>query len=429
MDHFHYIDQEYCAEDITVAALAETYDTPLFVYSRATILKHWSAFKDAMADRPHKICYAVKANSNLSVLRLLAEEGAGFDVVSQGELERVVAAGGNPAEVIYSGVGKKTEELERALSLGIYCFNIESKAGLLALNQVAARLSCVAPISLRINPDVDAKSHPYISTGLKENKFGIDSHDALALYDMAATLSNIKIVGIDCHIGSQLTELDPFLEALDRLLVLIDTLAERGIILHHLDLGGDLGVRYQNETPPTPAELVRAIVTRLGDRPLTLILEPGRAIMANAGVLITRVIHLKENQGKHFAIVDAAMNDLLRPALYNAFHDILPAQRTAGTPKTVDVVGPICETGDFLGKDRSLNVAEKDLLVVRSAGAYGFSMSSTYNSRLRAAEVMVSGDKHRLIRRRETYPELFEAELLLVGGISSFTRSQPQQDN
>ncbi|MEL4203668.1 diaminopimelate decarboxylase [Plesiomonas shigelloides] len=416
MDHFNYQDdQQLYAEGVALPALAAQFGTPLYVYSRATLERHWHAFDTAVAGHPHLICYAVKANSTLALLNLLARLGSGFDIVSRGELERVLAAGGAPDKVVFSGVAKSRSDIERALEVGIRCFNVESEAELQRLNQIAGERGCRAPVSLRVNPDVDAKTHPYISTGLKENKFGISHQDARRIYRIARDLPHLQVVGIDCHIGSQLTELAPFLDALDRLLLLIDALAEDGIHLRHVDVGGGLGVRYDSETPPQPAEYAAALLAKLAGRPeLELVFEPGRAIVANAGVMLTRVEYLKASADRHFAIVDAGMNDLLRPALYQAWMQILPADRALVRPRACyDVVGPVCETSDFLGKQRELAIAQGDLLVVRSAGAYGFSMSSNYNSRPRAAEVLVDGTEFHLIRERETLSDLWRGEHLL----------------
>lgn len=414
MDYFSYREGEYYAEEVPVANIIEQWGSPCYIYSRATLERHWHAFDRALGDHPHKICYSVKANSNLAVLNLFARLGSGFDIVSVGELERVLAAGGEPSKIVFSGVGKRADEMRRALTMNIYCFNVESEAELVLLNEVAKELDRVAPVSFRINPNVDAKTHPYISTGLKENKFGIPIADSLPLFKEAAALSNIAVKGIDCHIGSQLTQLSPFLESLDALVALVDKLHDCGIEIEHLDLGGGLGVRYQDETPPEPAEHAAALLNRLEPRQLEIILEPGRAIAANAGILVTQVQYLKHTQDKHFLIVDGAMNDLLRPALYQAWQDILPVKpRENKTAELYDVVGPICETADFLGKDRKLAVEPGDLLTVRSAGAYGFTMSSNYNSRLRPAEVMVDGENVHLIRRRETIEELYDSEMIL----------------
>lgn len=415
MDHFIYRNDELFVEDVAIAAIAHTYGTPTYVYSRATIERHWHAFDNAAGDHPHLICYAVKANSNLGVLNVLAKLGSGFDIVSGGELARVIQAGGDPSKVVFSGVGKSEQEIGYALEQGIKCFNVESEAELSRINAVAAALGKIAPISLRVNPDVDAKTHPYISTGLKANKFGIEREQAVAVYQKAASMSNLHIVGMDCHIGSQLTDLAPFTDALERLLVLIDELSDLGIKIAHLDVGGGLGVTYKDEQPPHPDQYAQVLSEKLASRKdLTLIFEPGRAIMANAGVLITKVEFLKQGAEKNFAIVDAAMNDLLRPALYSAWQDIIPVQLGSQADEAVyDVVGPICETGDFLGKDRVLSIEPDDLLVVRSAGAYGFVMASNYNSRCRPAEVMVDGDEIHLVREREALEDLWRGEQLV----------------
>ncbi len=412
MDYFNYRENgQLFAEECNLSELAAEHGTPLYVYSRATIERHWHAFDKAAGDVPHLICYAVKANSNLAVLNLLARLGSGFDIVSGGELARVIAAGGDPAKVVFSGVAKTEAEMQEALRQEILCFNLESEPELERLNRVAGEMGKVARISVRVNPDIDAGTHPYISTGLKENKFGVPIERALLLYRRAAQLPNIEIVGIDCHIGSQLTELEPFLEAMDRLLALIDRLASEGIHVHHLDVGGGLGVNYSDENPPHPEQYAAALKAKLADRDLQLIFEPGRAIVANAGVLLTRVEYLKEGEDRHFAIVDAAMNDLIRPSLYGAWMNIIPADRSLERPaRRYDVVGPVCETGDFLGKDRELGLASGDLLVVRSAGAYGFAMSSNYNTRPRAAEVLVDGADAHLVRQREPLTELWRLE-------------------
>lgn len=416
MDFFNFRGDSLFAEDLSVSELAKTYGTPLYLYSRATIERHWHAFDQAAGEQPHLVCYAVKANSNLAVLNTMARLGSGFDIVSQGELARVIQAGGDPAKVVFSGVGKTSAEIRYALGQGIYCFNVESAAELSRINEVALSHGKVANISLRVNPDVDAGTHPYISTGLKENKFGIGIDEAIALYEYAATLPGLSVKGIDCHIGSQLTEMAPFLDALDRVLALIDRLAQLGIVLSHLDVGGGLGVCYDDETPPHPNDYAKALAEKLEGYDLTLIYEPGRAIMANAGILVTEVEFLKTNEDRHFAIVDAAMNDLIRPSLYQAYQQIIEVER-APKPgveqQTYDVVGPICETGDFLGKERLLAIESGDLLAVRSAGAYGFTMSSNYNSRPRAAEVMVDGDNAYVVRQRETIESLWQGEQLL----------------
>jgi diaminopimelate decarboxylase len=414
MDYFNYHDGRLCAEQVDLAALAGQYGTPTYVYSRATIERHWLAFDAALAGVDHLVCYAVKANSNLAVLNLMARLGSGFDIVSVGELERVITAGGDPAKVVFSGVGKRAEEIQRALELGIYCFNVESESELERINAVAQMMGVKAPISLRVNPDVDAGTHPYISTGLKQNKFGIAIERALEVYLRAAEMGHLTIVGVDCHIGSQLTDVAPFVDALDRVLRLIDDLYMKGIALSHIDLGGGLGIVYKDETPPLPGDYAAPLLDRLAGRDLKVLIEPGRAIVGNAGILLTKVEYLKHHEEKNFAIVDAAMNDLMRPALYQAWQAIIPVvPREGEVAQQYDVVGPVCETGDFLGKERSLAIREGDLLAVRSAGAYGFSMSSNYNSRPRAAEVMVDADQAHLVRERETVPQLYSGERLL----------------
>ncbi len=415
MDYFNYQGPHLQAEQVRLDSIASQFGTPTYVYSRATLERHYRAFTEAAGSQPHLVCYAVKANSNIALLNLLARLGSGFDIVSEGELRRVLQAGGDPAKVVFSGVGKSATEIEFALTTGIKCFNVESAPELHRIAEIAAKLGKVAPISIRVNPDIDAKTHPYISTGLKANKFGIDINEAPAIYQQAAAYPQLKICGVDCHIGSQLTETQPFLDALDKLLLLIDKLAAAGIVLSHIDIGGGLGVTYLDETPPHPAEYAAQVVKRLAAYPhLTLLFEPGRAIMANAGVLLTKVEYLKPGQEKNFAIVDAAMNDLIRPALYSAWMNIVPAElKPAVATQTYDVVGPVCETGDFLGKDRALAIESGDLLVVRSAGAYGFTMSSNYNSRLRAAEVLVDGEQVHLVRQREQWQDLWHGEQLL----------------
>ena len=415
MDHFEYRNGRLCAEDVPVADIAATVGTPCYIYSRATIERHWRAFDRAFGDHPHLVCYAVKANSNLAVLNLLARLGSGFDIVSVGELERVLAAGGDPGKVVFSGVGKRRDELERALQLNIRCFNVESEAELALLEQVAAERGQPAPVSLRINPDVDANTHPYISTGLKQNKFGVDPERALAIYAKAAASPHLRVVGMDCHIGSQLTQVTPFVDALERVLALAARLDSLGIPLHHLDLGGGLGIRYRDEQPPLPADHAAALMEHLRGKPYEILIEPGRAIIGNAGILVTRVQLLKHGDDKSFAVVDAAMNDLLRPALYSAWQEIIPVEpRIQGESRCYDVVGPICETADFLGKDRELNIEPGDLLAVRSAGAYGFAMSSNYNSRPRVAEVMVDGDRFQVVRWRELIADLYAGETVLA---------------
>ncbi|MCC5881868.1 MAG: diaminopimelate decarboxylase [Halomonas sp.] len=418
MDHFEYCDGVLYGEEVPLTQVAEEIGTPCYVYSKATLTRHFRAYTEALGSHPHLICYAVKANSNLAVLGLLARLGAGFDIVSVGELERVMAAGGDPAKVVFSGVAKQESEMARALELGIKCFNVESRPELERLNAVAERLGKVAPVSLRVNPDVDAGTHPYISTGLKANKFGIPVDEAVAVYELAASLPAVRVVGLDCHIGSQLTELAPFLDTLDRLLVLLERLHERGIAVEHLDLGGGLGVPYRGERPPQPFDYAASLLERLAQwkhgENLTLLFEPGRSIAANAGVLLTRVEFLKPGETKNFAIVDAGMNDLIRPALYQAWQAIIPVDtRHYRDSATYDVVGPVCETGDFLGKERDLAIGAGDLLAVRSAGAYGFVMASNYNSRPRPAEVIVDGDAYYVVRRRETVESLWAGESLL----------------
>ncbi|MGB0216102.1 diaminopimelate decarboxylase [Alteromonas alba] len=412
MDYFSYKNQSLHAEDIDVKVLAAQYGTPLYVYSRATLERHWHAFNDALGDHPHLICYAVKANSNIGVLSVLAKLGSGFDIVSGGELARVIEAGGDMSKVVFSGVGKTPEEIEFALQQGIHCFNVESEPELHRINDVASKLGKKAPISLRINPDVDAKTHPYISTGLKANKFGIARERAVEVYSLAASLEHLNVVGMDCHIGSQLTETGPFVDALDRLLELVDELSAKGIEISHLDVGGGLGVTYKDETPPHPKEYAKAIAAKMvGREHLTLIMEPGRAIAANAGIMLTKVEFVKEGEEKSFAIVDAAMNDLIRPSLYSAWMSIIPVdENPAHKPHVYDVVGPICETGDFIGKDRELAIAPGDLLAVRSAGAYGFVMASNYNTRCRPAELLVDKSDVHVVRERENLKDLWKGE-------------------
>jgi len=397
-------------ESVDLVTLAETYATPCYVYSHAALTQAFQSFDQALHDRSHLICYAMKANPNLAILRLFADLGAGFDIVSGGELQRVIAVGGDPGKVVFSGVGKTLDEMRLALDCGILCFNVESEAELLRLNEVAGRMGKIAPVSLRVNPDVDANTHPYISTGLKDSKFGVAHEDALRLYRLAASLPHLKIEGIDCHIGSQLTETRPFADALDRVLTLVDALEAEGIVLHHLDLGGGLGIRYQDETPPPVAEYVSALLARLQGRAHTILLEPGRVLVGNAGLLLTRVEYIKHGTEKNFAIVDAAMNDLMRPALYDAHHDIVPVIPRDGSGVVYEVVGPVCESGDFLGHERRLDLRQGDLLAILSAGAYGMSMSSNYNTRARAAEVMVRGQDSFLVREREQIENLFALE-------------------
>ena len=412
MDFFQYKNEQLYVEDLPVKQLAEEFGTPLYIYSRATLKRHWHAFDSALGEHPHLICYAVKANSNIGILNVMAKLGSGFDIVSQGELERVLAAGGEASKVVFSGVAKSRAEIMRALEVGIRCFNVESIAELHHINQIAGEMGKIAPISLRVNPDVDAHTHPYISTGLKENKFGVSVDEAREVYKLAATLPHVKITGMDCHIGSQLTELQPFLDATDRLIRLMEQLKEDGITLKHLDLGGGLGVTYTDETPPHPSDYATELLNKLKNyEDLEIILEPGRAIAANAGILVAKVQYLKSNESRNFAITDTGMNDMIRPALYEAYMNIIEIDRTLEREKAIyDVVGPVCETSDFLGKQRELAIAEGDYIAQRSAGAYGASMSSNYNSRPRTAEVLVDGNKAHLIRRRESLSELWALE-------------------
>jgi diaminopimelate decarboxylase len=414
LDHFEYKQGALYCESVAIADLARAYGTPLYVYSRATLERHWHAFDRALADHDHLVCYAVKANSNLAVLNLLARLGSGFDIVSGGELRRVLAAGGDPARIVFSGVGKQVEEIEAALDADILCFNVESGPELDRLQEIAARMGRKARVSFRVNPDVDAKTHPYISTGLKENKFGIAFGEAEAVYRKAAQLEHIEIIGMDCHIGSQLTEMSPYIDALDRLLGLIERLGDAGIAIRHLDLGGGLGIRYREETPPLPADWASALRERLAGFDGTVVIEPGRAIAGNAGILVTRVDYLKHGADKNFAVVDAAMNDLIRPSLYGAWQEIIRVVEASDAPEKIyDVVGAICESSDFLGKERALRLQQGDLLAIRSSGAYGFGMASNYNSRRRAAEVMVDGEQHYCVRAREEYDDLLRGETTL----------------
>lgn len=414
MDYFNYVNGAYSAENVPISKIAEQYGTPTYIYSRATIERHWHAFNNALGQHKHKICYAVKANSNLAVLNILARLGSGFDIVSGGELQRVLAAGGDPGKVVFSGVGKTGAEIELALSHQIYCFNVESFQELQLIEKISAKQQCVAPVAVRVNPNVDAKTHPYIATGLKENKFGVSTAEAMELFQYAHKSPHLALKGVDCHIGSQLTQIEPFLDALDQLIILIEHLEQQDIHIEHIDLGGGLGVRYDQETPPEPAEQASALLNRLEPKQYEIILEPGRAIMANAGILLTQVQFIKETDSKNFAIVDAAMNDLIRPSLYQAWQDILPVTpNREGELKLFDIVGPVCESGDFLAKDRSINLLAGDLLVIRSAGAYGFVMSSNYNTRPRVAEIMVDGDQTYCVRERETVSELFAKESIL----------------
>jgi diaminopimelate decarboxylase len=407
---FRLIDGELHAESVPLSAIAQEYGTPCYVYSKAALTRAFQSFQGALGDQPHLICYAMKANSNLAILDLFARLGSGFDIVSGGELQRVIAAGGDPGKVVFSGVGKSEADIRLAIEKRILCFNVESRSELLRISRIARGMGATAAVSLRVNPDVDARTHPYISTGLKENKFGVAFEEARALYAEAARLPGIHVTGIDCHIGSQITEVAPFVDALDKILGLIDLLAEDGITIEHLDLGGGLGIRYTDETPPETAAYVQALLARLADRPQKLLFEPGRVLVGNAGLLLTRVEYLKPGEPRNFAIVDAAMNDLMRPALYDAHHDIVPVQPHSGETKRYEIVGPVCESGDFLGHDRELVLAEGDLLAVLSAGAYGMSMASNYNTRPRAAEVMVNEGAVRCIRERERAEDLFRSE-------------------
>ena len=426
MDYFDYHGGQLFAERVAVADMAAQYGTPCYIYSRRSLEQNLLAYETALDGHPHLTCFAVKANSNLAVLQVLARKGAGFDIVSGGELSRVLAAGGDPDKVIFSGLGKTVPEIEQALQAGIHCFNVESEGELERINEVAGRTGHRAPVSLRVNPDVDAGTHPYISTGMKENKFGIDIAAARRIYNSAAAMANLDVIGVDCHIGSQLTSVSPFLDALDRVLLLVDELAEDGITLRHLDIGGGLGVTYEDEQPPEPEALVHAVLERLGERALTLVLEPGRSIAADAGLFVTRVEYLKHTDHKHFAVVDGAMNDLLRPALYSAWQAIVPvrehgveddeAEGVARETRFYDVVGPVCESADFLGKHRQLTLAAGDLLAVRSAGAYGFVMASNYNTRNRPPELMVDGDTVHVVRARETIEQQLAPEALLPDG-------------
>lgn len=413
-DVFQHKNGELFAENVAVSDLADKFGTPLYVYSRKAFTDHYMAYANAFKGENALVCYAIKANSNIAVLNVLAKLGAGFDIVSVGELERVLKAGGDPSKVVFSGVAKTADEMRRALAVGVHCFNVESAAELERLNDVALEMGVKAPVSLRVNPDVDAQTHPYISTGLKENKFGVDIDVAKDVYARANELEGIEIKGVDCHIGSQLTQLDPYLDALDRVLGLVDALKEQGIELEHIDLGGGLGVTYDDEVPPTPQDFADAMLPKLAGRNLKIVMEPGRSIAANAGIFVTQVEFLKENGEKNFAIIDGGMNDLIRPSLYSAWQRIVEVQPRTNTDKKVyDVVGPVCETGDFLGKDRELAILPGDLLAVKSSGAYGFAMASNYNTRNKPAEIMVDGDQVHLIRRRETIADQLSAESII----------------
>jgi diaminopimelate decarboxylase len=412
--YFHYQQDKLFAENVALADIAERFDTPCYVYSRAALTDAYRQFSEALKGREHLICFAVKSNPNLAILNLFARLGAGFDIVSGGELARVLAAGGDASKVVFSGVGKNAAEMRQALAAGIMCFNVESEAELVRLNEVAGSMGKIAPVSFRVNPDVDAKTHPYISTGLKQSKFGVAYTDALALYRKAVKMPHLRITGMDCHIGSQLTDASPFIAATEKILLLVDTLAQEGIRLEHLDLGGGLGICYKDETPPSIAEYSTALLSALRGRTEKLIVEPGRVLVGNAGVLLTRVEYLKPGEEKHFAIVDAAMNDLMRPALYDAYHEIQPVTRRALPARQYEVVGPVCESGDFLGHARELAIEQGDFLALMSAGAYGMSMSSNYNTRPRAAEIMVDGAAVKLIREREKVEQLFAGEKIYL---------------
>jgi diaminopimelate decarboxylase len=414
MTDFHYQQHQLFCEQVSLNQIAEQYGTPSYIYSRAAFTRHFLEYQHALGDHAGMICYAVKANSNIAILKVLAKLGAGFDIVSLGELERVLKAGGDPSRIVFSGVAKTSNEIRRALEVGVYCFNVESSPELIRLNDVAKSMGVIAPVSLRVNPDVDAQTHPYISTGLKENKFGVDIEEAINVYQQAVSLSHLNIKGVDCHIGSQLTTIDPFLDALDRVLRLIDRLADLGINIEHLDLGGGLGVTYDDEKPPAIKDYLEEIIVRIGGRALSLALEPGRSIAANAGVLLTTVEYLKPTRHKNFAIIDAGMNDNIRPSLYQAWQRALPLNQTASVePLMWDLVGPVCETGDFLAKDRQLALEAGDRIAIMSAGAYGFSMSSNYNSRPRPIEIMVDGDQIHVIRERETIDDLLRGEIVI----------------
>lgn len=411
---FEYRDNQLFAESVPLTEIASEFGTPCYVYSSAAIRTTYQAFDHAFGQRDHLICYAVKANSNLAILNLLARLGSGFDIVSGGELQRVLKAGGDPQKTVFSGVGKTLEEIHAALAANIFCFNVESEMELMVLNEIAGQMGKIASVSLRVNPDVDANTHPYISTGMKENKFGIPAAEAERIYSLAHQLPHIRVSGLDCHIGSQLTEISPFIEAADKMLDLLACLQTTGVTIKHLDLGGGLGIRYDRESPPSIEAYIKALCTVTENHPQQLLIEPGRSMVGNAGLLLTRVHYLKHTSHRNFAIVDAAMNDMLRPALYQAYHSILPVAKRTGETKTYQIVGPVCETGDFLGHDRNLALTKNDLLAVMSAGAYGMSMSSNYNTRPRAAEVMVDGSTVHLIRARETVEDLYALEKLPV---------------
>ena len=413
MNQFTLKNGEIHAENLALSHIAGTYATPCYVYSKAALSQAFNDFSAGLVGTNHLVCFAVKANPNIAILNLFAKLGAGFDIVSGGELARVLAAGGDPDKIVFSGVGKTADEMRAALKVGIFCFNVESASELARLNTVAGEMGKIAPVSLRVNPNVDAKTHPYISTGLKNNKFGVAFDDAISVYAQAAAMPNIAVHGVDCHIGSQITELAPFIEALDLILGLVDALEAKGIHISHIDVGGGIGITYADETPPEFTAYAKAILAKLINRNVKLLFEPGRALVGNAGILLTKVEYLKMGEAKNFAIVDAAMNDLMRPALYDAYHDIVPLKPRAGEVSTYEIVGPVCETGDFLGHDRKLNLQEGDLLAIKSAGAYGMSMASNYNTRGRAAEIMVDGDKAYVIRQREKIADLFALEKCL----------------
>ncbi len=413
MNIFDFKNGNLHAENVALSQIATEFDTPCYVYSKSALTQAFNNFKAGLIGTNHLVCFAVKANPNIAILNLFAKLGAGFDIVSGGELARVLAAGGDPKKIVFSGVGKSANEMRAALKAGIFCFNVESASELTRLNQVAGEMGKIAPVSLRVNPNVDAKTHPYISTGLKNNKFGVAFEDAIAVYEQAATMPNIAVHGVDCHIGSQITELAPFIEALDLILGLVDRLAAKNIPISHIDVGGGIGITYSDETPPEFETYTKAILAKLAHKNVKALFEPGRALVGNAGVLLTKVEYLKHTESKNFAIVDAAMNDLMRPALYDAYHDIVAVNPRAGEADTYEIVGPVCESGDFLGHDRALNLAEGDLLAIKSAGAYGMSMASNYNTRGRVAEVMVDDDKIHLIRQREKIADLFALEQLL----------------
>lgn len=411
MNFFPKNNGEYFAENVALVSIAQEFGTPTYVYSKHALISAFEHFSSGFLGTDHLVCFAVKSNPSLAILNTFAKLGAGFDIVSGGELARVIAAGGDPAKVVFSGVGKTEAEMRFALEVGIFCFNVESAGELDRLNALAASMNKLAPISLRVNPNVDAKTHPYISTGLKNNKFGVAYEDALSLYQKAAAMSNLEIHGVDCHIGSQLTEINPFLDALDRVLALVDALESAGIHIQHIDAGGGIGICYSDETPPDFADYAKAMREKMAGRNIKMVFEPGRALVGNAGVLLTKVEYLKHGETKNFAIVDAAMNDLMRPALYDAYHEIAAVKPNAKTQSQVyEVVGPVCESGDFLGHDRNLAIAQDDYLAIFSAGAYGMSMSSNYNTRPRATEVMVDGDKVYEIRQREKVADLFALE-------------------